>query len=108
MLTTNKKNQITPLGTLLTGQSFGITANERIGNLYMLGRTGTGKSVVLENIIFSDLMSARGGMLIDPYGDLIAAILPYVPAHYKNNLTIFNIIKGSAEQNIKRFEQQIN
>lgn len=100
--------QATTLGTLASGQNFEITLKDRIGNLYMLGRTGTGKSVVLENIIFSDIMQAQGGMLLDPYGDLIAAVLQHVSTQQAVNIIKFNIAKGSAEYNIKRFNQQID
>lgn len=101
-------DQPTSLGTLPSGQALTITPSERIGNLYILGRAGTGKSVILENIVISDLVAARGGMLIDPYGDLIETVQQYVPIQHKTNVITFNVVKGSAEQNIKRFNQQMD
>lgn len=101
-------NQTTTLGTTSSGQNFDITLKDRIGNLYMLGRAGTGKSVVLENIIFSDIVQAQGGMLLDPYGDLIEAVLQHVPTQQAANIVKFTVVKGTAEYNIKRFNQQID
>lgn len=98
----------TPLGTLSSGQALAVTPKDRIGNLYMLGRAGTGKSVVLESIVYSDIMQAKGGMLLDPYGDLIQEVLPHVPKQLKANIIHFKVVKGSAEYNIKRFNQQVD
>ncbi len=59
---------------------FGIRQAERLSHLYMIGKTGVGKSTLLEALALQDLRAGRGFALIDPHGDLVervnAAIAP--------------------------------
>ena len=57
----------------------GIAQADRLGHLWMLGKTGTGKSTLLTRLITSDLHAGRGFMLIDPHGDWVETILDLVP-----------------------------
>jgi Type IV secretion-system coupling protein DNA-binding domain len=58
---------------------FGITQADRLGHLWILGKTGTGKSTLLTRLIAADLHANRGLMLIDPHGDLVETMLDLVP-----------------------------
>jgi hypothetical protein len=58
---------------------FGITQADRLGHLWILGKTGTGKSTLLTRLIAADLYANRGLMVIDPHGDLVETILDLVP-----------------------------
>jgi Type IV secretion-system coupling protein DNA-binding domain len=58
---------------------FGITQADRLGHLWILGKTGTGKSTLLTRLIAADLHANRGLMVIDPHGDLVETILDLVP-----------------------------
>jgi energy-coupling factor transporter ATP-binding protein EcfA2 len=49
---------------------FGIRQVDRLGHLYVIGRTGSGKSTLIETLIHEDIRSGRGCALIDPHGDL--------------------------------------
>jgi hypothetical protein len=49
---------------------FGILREDRFSHLYMLGKTGTGKSTFLENMALQDLEYGNGFALIDPHGEL--------------------------------------
>lgn len=49
---------------------FGIKHNDRFAHLYILGKTGTGKSSLLSNMIIQDAHASNGLCLIDPHGDL--------------------------------------
>lgn len=66
---------ITPDGAL----PFGLTPGERRRHLYVVGKTGTGKSTLLAQIVRQDLEAGRGLALIDPHGDLAERVLTLVP-----------------------------
>src|SRR5439155_12658676 len=53
---------------------FGIYRRDRRAHMYILGRTGMGKSTLLETLITSDIHSGNGLALLDPHGDLAAAV----------------------------------
>jgi type IV secretory pathway VirB4 component len=58
---------------------FGIKDEDRLLHLYLIGKTGTGKSTLLENMALQDLKRGHGFALIDPHGD-VARIAARVPA----------------------------
>lgn len=49
-------------------------------HLYILGKTGTGKSTLLHNLMVADLASGRGFALLDPHGDLAVAVADAAPS----------------------------
>ena len=53
---------------------FGVYVADRLYHLYVIGRTGTGKSTLLESLAAQDLYAGRGFALIDPHGDLVERI----------------------------------
>lgn len=57
----------------------GLSPTDSLGHLHTLGPTGTGKSTLLLNLITQDLEAGRGLVLLEPKGDLIAAVLGRVP-----------------------------
>ena len=69
---------------------FGIKKEDRRRHVYMLGKTGMGKSVFLENMIFSDIYAGRGVGVIDPHGDLIDAVLQFIPKRRQNDVVLFD------------------
>jgi len=58
---------------------FGLTEAERRQHLYVVGKTGTGKSTLLANLVRQDLEAGRGFALVDPHGDLAERALGLVP-----------------------------
>lgn len=52
---------------------------DRRRHMYVIGQTGMGKSVFLENIAFQDMCDGRGFAFIDPHGDAVEALLKRVP-----------------------------
>ncbi|MBI3495283.1 type IV secretion system DNA-binding domain-containing protein, partial [Candidatus Berkelbacteria bacterium] len=62
-------------------QTFGIKLADRRLHFYAIGKTGTGKSTMLENMILDDIREGRGVGVVDPHGDLINHILDVVPEH---------------------------
>lgn len=71
-------------------QLFGILQPDRLLHTYILGKTGTGKSTLLQCLIRQDLAAGRGFCLIDPHGDLVERVAAAVPpqrathVHYLN------------------------
>src|SRR5262245_46847832 len=53
----------------------GIKQTDRLGHMWVLGKTGTGKSTLLTNLIYADMQAGRGCMVIDPHGDLVEGLL---------------------------------
>jgi hypothetical protein len=68
---TNFRDHLTP---------FGIKQADRRSHMYLIGKTGTGKSTLLERLIAHDIQSGRGLALLDPHGDLVEAVLREIPA----------------------------
>jgi type IV secretory pathway TraG/TraD family ATPase VirD4 len=59
--------------------------------MYVIGKTGTGKSTLLETLAIQDILHGRGMMLIDPHGDLAERIMQAVPAHRRHDVIYFNV-----------------
>jgi type IV secretory pathway TraG/TraD family ATPase VirD4 len=53
---------------------FGIRREDRFSHVYLIGKTGTGKSTLLENMALQDLSQGNGFALIDPHGDLVERV----------------------------------
>lgn len=73
-----------------SGHMFGIKTLDRRRHIYIIGKTGMGKSTLLENMIFSDIQAGRGCAVVDPHGDLADAVLDFVPSHRTNDVVIFD------------------
>ncbi len=58
---------------------FGIKAKDRSRHMYVIGKTGMGKSTLLENIAVQDLKNGNGVCFIDPHGKTADLLLEYVP-----------------------------
>lgn len=71
-------------------QEFGIKTLDRRRHIYIIGKTGMGKSTILENMIFSDIQAGRGVAVVDPHGDLADAVLNFVPARRTNDVILFD------------------
>jgi DNA helicase HerA-like ATPase len=73
---------VTVLGEAWAGGEvvpFGLSQAERRQHLYVVGKTGTGKSTLLANLVRQDLEAGRGFALLDPHGDLAERALALVP-----------------------------
>jgi len=69
---------------------FGLLPDDRLRHLHLMGKTGVGKSTLLANLVIQDLQAGRGVALLDPHGDLVEQILPYVPAERINDVLLFD------------------
>jgi hypothetical protein len=70
---------------------FGIKLVDRRAHMYIIGKTGVGKSTLLETLIKGDLDAGHGLALIDPHGDLVERVLRQVPPERKTEVLYFNV-----------------
>jgi hypothetical protein len=69
---------------------FGIKQADRRQHIYVIGKTGMGKTTLLENMIVQDVEQGRGVGVLDPHGDLAQRLLEFVPRHRINDVIYFN------------------
>lgn len=65
---------------------FGIKKEDRRKHLYVVGKTGTGKSTMIANLVVGDMKNHEGAAVVDPHGDLIDILLDFVPSHRINDV----------------------
>src|SRR5213078_3868121 len=70
---------------------FGIRQADCRAHMYLIGKTGTGKSTLLETMIAQDVRDGQGLALLDPHGDLAERVLAHVPERRKDDLIYFNV-----------------
>jgi len=69
---------------------FGIKDKNKRGHIYIVGKTGTGKSTLIQNMVISDIKRGKGLCLIDPHGDLAEDVLDFVPRERIEDVIYFN------------------
>src|SRR5665213_1186623 len=62
-----------------SGTLFGIKQEDRLSHVYLIGKTGVGKSTLIETLALQDLSAGHGFALIDPHGDLVESIAANIP-----------------------------
>ncbi len=85
-------------------QIFGIKREDRRRHMYAIGKSGTGKSTLLANMIIHDLKHGEGLAVIDPHGDLIETVLNYVPKSRINDVIVFDPSDPEAVVKLNLFE----
>lgn len=71
-------------------EGFGLKPVDRARHTYIIGKTGMGKSTLLENMIYADILGGRGVAVIDPHGDLVETILKNIPKSRTNDIVLFD------------------
>ena len=69
---------------------FGIRTDDRRRHIYLVGKTGMGKSNMLENMAIQDIQAGRGVAFIDPHGEAAEKLLDYIPSWRVNDVIYFN------------------
>lgn len=69
---------------------FGIKTDDRRRHMYVIGKTGMGKSTLLENMVIQDIRAGRGLAVVDPHGDLVEKVVKYIPSYRINDVVYFN------------------
>ncbi len=86
-------NEITLFGEVNfrnTGRRFGIKTDDRRRHMYIVGKTGMGKSTLMENMILADIYAGHGCCFIDPNGDVAEKLIDFIPAERINDVVYFN------------------
>ncbi len=92
-MTGSKENIPCILGTTTyrnKGVRFGIKRRDRRSHMYIIGKTGVGKSTVLKNTMAQDIQNAAGFALLDPHGDLVKDVLRLIPRTRKEDVIYIN------------------
>jgi CxxC-x17-CxxC domain-containing protein len=71
-------------------KKFGIKTDDRRRHVYVVGKTGMGKTVMLENMAIQDIQKGNGIGFVDPHGEAAERILDFVPAHRINDVIYIN------------------
>ena len=69
---------------------FGIKRKDRRQHMYVLGKSGTGKSVLLSNLIIQNIQNGEGVCVVDPHGELVEEILHLIPDYRVKDVIYFN------------------
>jgi type IV secretory pathway TraG/TraD family ATPase VirD4 len=92
---TYKDDEVTPLAqtnyrVTANAQLFGIKRADRRFHMLLLGKTGMGKSTLIENLALSDIRKNESVIVMDPHGDLVEKLLRDIPESRKDDVIYFN------------------
>ncbi len=68
---------------------FGIKAKDRARHMYVIGKTGMGKSTLLENMAIQDIRNGEGMAFIDPHGSAVETLLDFIPPERIQDVVYF-------------------
>lgn len=71
-------------------RKFGIKTDDRRRHIYIIGKTGMGKTTLQENFVLADIMAGHGCCYVDPHGDTAEKLLDYIPSNRINDVIYFN------------------
>jgi len=71
-------------------RSFGIYSDDRRRHVYIIGKTGVGKTTLMEGMIRQDIARGKGVALVDPHGDVAEGLLNSIPPERINDVIYFN------------------
>lgn len=70
---------------------FGIKQPDRLFHTYMIGKTGTGKTTLLDTMIRQDILAGHGCCLLDPHGDLVSSLISFIPPERQQDLIYLDL-----------------
>lgn len=73
-----------------TFHEFGIKGDDRRRHIYIVGKSGTGKSTLIENMAIDDVVRGKGVIVVDPHGELADKVLACVPDSRINDVIVFD------------------
>ena len=86
----------------------GIKAEDRFSHIYIIGKTGTGKSTLLETMAMQDMEWGNGFALIDPHGDLVERIAKRIPRSRQADVIYLNAADPTQPYVTIRFAMSAN
>ncbi len=69
---------------------FGIKTDDRRRHIYVIGKTGVGKTTMMENMVIEDILAGRGVGVVDPHGDFAEQLLKFIPENRIDDVIYFN------------------
>lgn len=69
---------------------FGVKRKDRRQHMYILGKSGTGKSALMSNLIIQNIWNGEGVCLVDPHGELVEGVLKMIPPNRIQDVVYFN------------------
>jgi hypothetical protein len=66
-----------------------IDREDRTRHMYIIGRTGTGKTELMKNMAIQDIRAGEGICIVDPHGDLVEDVLQYIPKERVDDVILF-------------------
>jgi len=92
-----KKEDLTILGNTdyrWDKVTFGIRKDDKFRHMYIVGKTWTGKSTFIANMIKSDMQAGNWVCLLDPHGELVDTVLEHIPNNRINDVILFDVADG--------------
>lgn len=92
------KESVSPKELTVVGQTdfrnikkeFGIKIDDRRRHIYIVGKSGVGKTTLMENMIIDDVYEDRGVIVVDPHGELADKIISSVPRRRMDDVIVFD------------------
>ena len=69
---------------------FGIKEDDRRRHMYLLGKTGMGKTNLLKTMVIQDIRAGKGVAYVDPHGDTAEELMSFIPKDRLNDIVYFN------------------
>jgi CxxC-x17-CxxC domain-containing protein len=69
---------------------FGIKEDDRRRHFYVVGKTGTGKTTMIQNMAIQDIQNGKGVAIVDPHGEFAETVLRSIPSNRINDVIYFN------------------
>lgn len=69
---------------------FGIKTDDRRRHFYVIGKTGTGKTTMIQNMAIQDIQAGRGVAVVDPHGEFAETMIKAIPSSRINDVIYFN------------------
>lgn len=69
---------------------FGIRRDDRRRHMYVIGKTGMGKTTLIENMVVQDILNGHGVCFVDPHGDSVEKVLQFIPNNRVNDVIYLN------------------
>lgn len=92
-MTNDDNKEIAPIGFYNFRnhkKKFGIKTDDRRRHVYVIGKTGVGKTTLLENMVIADIRAGRGVGVVDPHGEFAEKMLDFVPEERLDDVIYFN------------------
>ena len=91
------KSKVDPANLTVLGKTdfrsssaeFGIKMDDRMRHIYVIGKSGTGKSTLLENMVIDDINAGRGVIIVDPHGELADKAASAIPESRIKDVIMF-------------------